>query len=134
MKIRSDQQRMGGSLRSLTSPCCFSELKPMMLRALRGQEETSHPCHMQHYPNTARESGKCPPALPSRDTAALLMVPCSEGVQANRQVLVKQNGQVGSFRLDLSPVDPAAHRGIPAQIRWVDIQDPLRHRVRKNTH
>ena len=26
----------------------------MMLRALRGKEETSHPCHMQHNPSPAQ--------------------------------------------------------------------------------
>lgn len=52
------------------------------------------------------------------------VIPCSEGVQARRQVLVEQNGQVGFFRLDLSPVDPAGDRGIPAQVCRVNIQDP----------
>lgn len=44
------------------------------------------------------------------------MVPCPEGVQASWQVFIKQNGQVGSLRLDLPPVNPAAHWGIPAQV------------------
>lgn len=63
-------------------------------------------------------------------------VPGPEGVQANGQVLVKQNGQVGPLRLHLPPVNPAAHGGIPAQIRGVDVQDPFKHRRKekgKNT-
>lgn len=74
-----------------------------------------HAAQPQHS-TAGLESGECPPALASGGTITLQMVPCSEGVQANRQVLIKQNGQVGSFGLDLSPVNPAAHRGIPAQI------------------
>lgn len=98
----------------------------MLLRAFRGEEG-----HVQHKPSTAQPV--CPPALASPgDTIPLQVVPCSEGVQANRQVLIKQNGQVGSFGLDLSLVNPAAHWGIPAQIRWVDVQDTFWPRVRDN--
>lgn len=53
-KTRSDQHRMSMSVSSPTSPCCLYELKPMMLRTLRGEEETSQPCHMQHNPRTAQ--------------------------------------------------------------------------------
>lgn len=87
--------------------------------------------HPQHS-TAGLESGERPPALASADTNTLQTVPRSEGVQANWQVLVKQNGQVGSFGLDLSSVNPAAHWGIPAQIRWVDVQDPFRPRLRDN--
>lgn len=55
--------------------------------------------------------------LPSPgETPQAAVVPGPEGVQADGQVLVKQDGQVGPLRLHLPPVDPAAHRGTPAQV------------------
>lgn len=101
----------------------------MMLRASRGKEIM---CSTTQRSAAGLDSGRCPHTLTTGDTITHQMVPCSEGVQTNGQVLIKQNGQVGSFGLDLSPVDPAAHWGIPAQIRWVDVQDPFRPRVREN--
>lgn len=89
-------------------------------------------CSTTQRSTAGLDSGRCPHTLTSGDTITRQMVPCSEGVQANGQVLIKQNGQVSSFGLDLSPVDPAAHWGIPAQIRGVDVQDPFRPRVREN--
>lgn len=53
-----------------------------------------------------------------------LGLPGSEGVQAGRNVFVKQDGQVGSLSLDLPLVNPAAHWRVPPQVCRVDVQDP----------
>lgn len=136
MKTRPRWQRKDRSVGTQTSLHSFSAVKPVMLKALRGNEETlpRTPCVPQPQHSTAGlEGNRCPPAFAGGDTITLQKLPCSEGVQTRRQVLIKQNGQVGSFWLDLSPVNPAAHWRIPAQISWVDVQDPFRPRVRKKT-
>lgn len=137
MKTRPSQQRKDRSVGTQTSFHSFSAVKPVMLKALRGHKETLP--HMPRAPQPQHstaglEGHRCPPAFAGGDTTTLQMLPCSKGVQTRWEVLIKQNGQVGSFWLYLSPVNPAAHWRIPAQISWVDVQDPFRPRVKEKKH
>ena len=64
-----------------------------------------------------------PSSLPS-----LPGLPGSEHVQAGWEVLVKQNGEVGSLGLHFPLVNPAAHGRAPPQVCRVDVQDSWGHR------
>lgn len=55
--------------------------------------------------------------------AAEELLPCSEGIKTDWQILVKQYNQVGFLWLDLSPINPAGHWRVPAQVCWINIQD-----------
>lgn len=55
--------------------------------------------------------------------AAEKLLPCSERIQTNWQVLVKQYDQVGFLWLDFSFINPAGHWRVPAQVCWINRQD-----------
>lgn len=68
-----------------------------MLEALKGKEETSPLCYHISQPQHSTASMGAEHVLLPLGKQSLQMVPCPQGVQARWQVLVKQNGQVGSF-------------------------------------
>lgn len=61
----------------------------MMLRAVRGKEETSHPCHVQHTPSTAQLVWK----------AASVPLPSPAQIQTlfRRYLVLRVSRQIGRY-------------------------------------